>query len=273
MSALLALASAGTFGVSDFLGGRATRSASVVSVTLLTNFAGLVIALALMFVLDGEWTAQAFAWGAVAGVGGVLGLVLLYQGLADGPNRLVSPLSAVISAIAPIIAGLLLGERPGTLAILGLIIAPAAIWLVAGGDLKVTEQSRRPLAFGIGAGIGFGTFFVLLAQAPDDAGAVPLVAARIASLLVLMVVASRTRPEVPALPATGLALVAGVIDMTANGFFLWATLDGDLAVVGALTSLFPATTVLLAIAFLGERLDRKQAVGLLLAIATAALLS
>ncbi len=126
---------------------------------------------------------------------------------------------------------------------------------------------------GIGAGLGFGTFFALLAQAPDDAGAIPLLAARATSLSVLVIAALLTRPGAPAPSVIGVAAVAGALDMTANGFFLWSTLDGDLAIVGALVSLFPAPTVLLAVAFLGERLDRKQAAGLVLAIITAALLS
>ena len=82
-----------------------------------------------------------------------------------------------------------------------------------------------------------------------------------------------TRPAVPDRQVLAVAIVAGALDMTANGLFLWSTLDGDLAIVGALVSLFPATTVLLAVAFLGERLDRKQISGLALAITAAALLS
>ncbi len=178
MPALLALAAACTFGVADFLGGLCTRRAAVAAVTLTTNVTGAVIAVVLAFTIGGEWTTEAIAWGAVAGLAGLVGLVLLYQGLADGPNRLVSPLSAVIAAIVPVVVGVSLGDRPSALAIAGLGVAPVAIWLVAGGDVGMTETSRRPIALGVGAGLGFGTFFALIAQTPDDAGAVPLVAAR-----------------------------------------------------------------------------------------------
>ena len=61
--------------------------------------------------------------------------------------------------------------------------------------------------------------------------------------------------------------------MTANGLFLWSTRDGELAIVGALVSLFPATTVLLAVITLGERLTRSQVGGLAMALCAAALLS
>lgn len=273
MPALLALAAACTFGIADFLGGMATRRAAVVAVTLATNLAGGALAVVLVFTIDGAWTTPAIAWGATGGIAGLVGLVLLYQGLADGPNRLVSPLSAVIAAAVPVAVGVWLGDRPSTLAIAGLGVAPVAIWLVAGGDVRVAGASRRPLALGVGAGLGFGTFFALLAQAPDDSGAVPLVAARAASVTILVVASIVTRPGTPAPSALGVAVVAGALDMTANGLFLWSTLDGDLAIVGALVSLFPATTVLLAVVFLGERLDRKQAAGLVLAIVAAGLLA
>lgn len=273
MPALLALAAACTFGVADFLGGLATRKAAVVAVTLTTNLAGAALAIVLVFGIDGAWTPRAVGWGAVAGLAGLAGLLLLYQGLADGPNRLVSPLSAVIAATVPVVVGVSLGDRPTTLAIVGLGIAPVAIWLVAGGDIRIADTSKRPLLLGVGAGLGFGAFFALLAQTPDDAGAVPLFAARATSVTVLVVAAGVSRPRPPAPQVVVIAIVAGALDMAANGLFLWSTLDGDLAIVGALVSLFPATTVLLAVVFLGERLDRKQFAGLALAITAAALLS
>jgi uncharacterized membrane protein len=273
MPALLALAAACTFGVADFLGGLSTRKAAVVAVTLITNVAGAALAVVLVFTIDGTWTAGAIGWGAIGGLAGLVGLVLLYQGLADGPNRLVSPLSAVVAAIVPVVVGVSLGDRPGTFAIAGLALAPIAIWLVAGGDIGLAGASKRPLALAVGAGLGFGTFFALLAQTPDDAGAIPLLAARATSVAILIIAAVVTRPGTPAPSVLLVAIVAGALDMTANGLFLWSTLDGELAIVGALVSLFPATTVLLAVAFLGERLDRRQTTGLALAVTAAALLS
>ncbi len=273
MPALLALAAACTFGVADFLGGLSTRKAAVVAVTLVTNLAGAALAVLLVLVVDGAWTVQAVAWGAVAGLAGLVGLLLLYQGLAEGPNRLVSPLSAVVAAAVPVIVGVAFGDRPGLIAIVGICVVPIAVWLVAGGDIGLAGAPKRPFLLSVGAGLGFGTFFVLIAQTPDDAGAVPLLMARATSVAVLLGAAVATRPARPAPSTVAIAVIAGAFDMTANGLFLWSTLDGDLAIVGALVSLFPATTVLLAVAFLGERLDRKQTIGLVLTVAAAALLS
>jgi uncharacterized membrane protein len=216
MPAVLALAAACTFGVADFLGGVCTRRATVVAVTLTTNLAGAALAVVLVVTIDGAWTTGAVAWGAAAGLAGLIGLVLLYRGLADGPNRLVSPLSAVISAIVPVVIGVSLGDRPSTLAIAGLAVAPLAIWLVAGGDIAMTDTSRRPVLLGVGAGLGFGAFFALIAQTPDDVGAVPLLAARTTSVSILLLAALVTRPAVPTPQVLAVGIVAGALDMTAN---------------------------------------------------------
>ncbi len=273
MPALLALASACTFGVADFLGGLATRRASVAVVTLITNISGGLLALVLVVMIDGRWGGAALGWGAAGGLAGLVGLMLLYEGLAGGPNRLVSPLSAIVAATVPVVVGVATGDRPDGFAIAGLGLIPVAVWLLAGGDLRLSDASLRPVSLAVGAGLGFGAFFVLLAQTPDDAGAVPLLAARVTSVTALLVAAAIIRPSPPPLRTAGIAVSAGALDMTANGFFLWSTLDGELAIVGALVSLFPATTVLLAVVVLGERLDRRQTAGLALAIGAAALLS
>lgn len=274
MPALLALAAAAVFGAADFTGGYATRRTPVATVTLITNLVGVVVATGLVLALGGSWSTSSTAWGAAGGACGLVGLILLYRGLATGPNRVVSPLSAVVAAAIPVVVGLGAGERPGELAVVGLAITPIAIWLVAGGDLRQAQGAGRSLAIAVGAGLGFGLFFACLAQTPDDAGAVPLLTARLTSTTVLVLVmlmrGPSSRPERTDLT---IPVLAGTLDMAANGLFLWSSRGGDLAVVGALVSFYPVTTVLLAIAILGERLSRPQVVGLALALAAAAFLN
>lgn len=273
MPALLALLSAGTFGVADFLGGQSARHAHVVAVTALTNLGGGAVAVLVLAVIGGEWSTSAVLWGATSGLCGLAGLMLLYTGLAVGPNKLVSPTAAVVAAAVPVTVGVATGDRPGLLAALGLVLVVPAIWLLAGGELDVRGADREPLLLAIGAGLGFGTFFTLLAQAPDGSGGVPLLVARVASFSAVAVVVLVRRPAPPSPQWAGVALLGGSIDMVANGFFLWSTRDGDLAIVGALVSLFPATTVLLAIVFLHERLTRSQLGGLGLALLAAMMVS
>lgn len=273
MPALLALAAAAVFGAADFTGGYASRRTPVGTVTLVTNVVGVAIAASLVLVLGGSWTSATVGWGAAAGGCGLVGLLLLYFGLATGPNRLVSPLSAVVAAAIPVVVGLATGDRPSELAIVGLAVTPVAIWMVAGGDLRAASGAGRSLAIAAGAGVGFGLFFVCLAQAPDDAGAVPLLAARLTSTTLLLAAALAGRVAAPRRDELAIPALAGTLDMGANGLFLWSSIDGDLAVVGALVSFYPVTTVLLAVTVLGERLTRWQLLGLGLAVTAAAMLS
>ncbi len=273
MPALLALTAAAVFGAADFVGGYATRRTAVMTVTLISNLVGVIIAVGLVTALGGTWTPANIGWGAVGGACGLGGLVLLYLGLASGPNRLVSPLSAVLAASIPVLVGLATGDGLDQRVAVGLLLTPVAIWLVAGGDHRLEAGARRTLALAVGAGVGFGLFFTCLAQTSDDAGAVPLLAARVASTALLLLASLRHRPDRLRGNAIALPALAGTLDMTANGLFLWSSIDGQLSVVGALVNLFPVTTILLALIVLHERLSRSQAIGLTLAIGSAALLS
>ncbi len=278
MSSILALGAAAVFGVADFVGGRASARISVMTVTLISNIVGGALALLLAAVIATSWSVEAMAWGGIGGAAGLVGLLLLYHGLATGPNRLVSPVSAVVAAVVPVAVGVASGERPETLAVIGIVLTPLAVWVIADGAWQFAED-RRSLLIAIGAGLGFGTFFACLAQTPDDAGAAPLVAARAASITILIVIVlrrlqlSRSSAGRPSPDAVGLAAAAGFLDMTANGLFLWAVQDGDLAITGALVSLFPAPTVVLAVIFLNERVRPRQIAGIGLALLAAALLS
>ena len=273
MAAVLALLAAGLFGGADFLGGVATKKASAWSVTLLAHGVGAVLVLGVQAVIGGAWSREAVIWGIVGGFAGTLGLVLLLDALARGQFQLISPLSALTGTIVPVAVGLLRSESPSTLGWVGLTIALPAVWLLTGGATATRPTEVRPLVQAVLAGLGFGLFFVALAQTPDGAGAVPLVAARLSSVPFLAVVAAITTG--PVLPRTGRVHAAGsgMLDMTANGLFLLATRTGQLAVIGALVALYPASNALLARTFLGERLLGSQKLGFALTIAAAALLS
>ncbi len=274
MPALLALTAAAFSGTADFVGGYATRRTPVLTVTLISNVVGVTMALGLVVVMGGAWTPAGIGWGAVGGACGLLGLLFLYLGLAGGPNRLVSPLSVVLAAAIPVAFGLATGDHVDQRVVTGLLLAPFAIWLVAGGaatsraghETRCASPSERVWASDCSSPV--------LAQTPDDAGPRCL--------------SSRLEPPRPPFSscrrfdsgptefrgrAIGLPVLTGVLDMTANGLFLWSSLDGDLSVVGALVSLFPVTTILLALAVLHERLSRSQAIGLGLAVGSATLLS
>ncbi|MDQ4095936.1 MAG: DMT family transporter [Actinomycetota bacterium] len=274
MAVVLALLASITYGSADFLGGLFTRRVGVLTVVLVSQAMGtLLLALALPFFLDQEYSVDAVAWGAAAGIAGAAGVTMLFRGLARGRMSVVAPTTGTIAAALPVVVGLLAGERPAPLALVGVALALAAVALVSasehGSETESPSGERRPsgLPEALGAGTSFGLFFVLLDNAGDAAGLWPLVGARASSLTImtLAVLVARAAFKPPPGTLVGIA-VAGVLDVAANLFYLLATQRGLLALVAVLTSMYPATTVLLARIVLKEKLTRVQMVGLVFAL-------
>ena len=223
-----------------------------------------------MWFVPSDPTAADVAWGAAGGVAGGLGVMLFYRALATGVMSVVAPVTAVTGAVVPVAAGLLLGERPGALALTGVVIAIAAVALLAreapGERERPTSGAGRAFVLALGAGLGFGAFFVLLDRTGDDAGLWPLVASRSTTFLLMVAIAAITaRSVLPPRDARAASIGTGVLDMSANVLFLLANREGLLALVAVITSLYPASTIALAQVFLGERLARHQIVGIALA--------
>lgn len=209
LTAVLSLGGALVYGAADFLGGLAARRLGAVVATAVAAISGLVVLGAALPVLGGEWSPEAVAWGAVSGVTGALAISLLYASLAIGPMSILSPLTALVSAITPLAWGTLVGgERFGPLAAWALGLALVAVVLVGFvPERGAVRPSARGLAFAIGSGLAIGAFYIMISQTPDDSGIVPLVLNRVvnAGLMlavfgVLVLLARRSSPA-PALAA------------------------------------------------------------------------
>jgi uncharacterized membrane protein len=284
VAALLALVSSVFWGVADFVGGLASRRSTPLQTLALTTPAGFVVVVPVALLLGGSVSGSAL-YGVVAGVFGALGILLLYAALTLGPMGVVSPISAVLGAAIPVIVGLGRGERPGAAAYVGMALAVVAIVTVGLEPTAPTDDashqrvSARALLLAICAGLGIGLFFAIIALGPSDAGLWPIVFARGTSSVILVVlgVVVALRSKTPVMPVStsvrGQAITAGVLDVTANAFYLVATQTGLLSVVAVLGSLYPAATVVLARLVLAERLRPMQKVGMVTAIAAAALLA
>lgn len=126
----------------------------------------------------------------------------------------------------------------------------------------------------VGSGLAFGLNFVLIDQAPTEAGLWPLVFARVsATVLVLVIAAVSGHLVLPTGVPMKLALLAGVLDTIANVAMLLALQASLLSLAGVLISLYPAGTVLLAIVVLKERVTRWQVLGMVLALAAVAMIA
>lgn len=277
MAVLLALASAAVYGTADFLGGLASRRASAFGVVVLSQAAGLLALLILLPWLGGGARPADLAWGAAAGVAGAAGLVTFFATLARGVMSVIAPVTAVTAAAVPVLVGLVSGNDIRPAAALGIVLALGAVVLVsAEGGLSALRTARpASLAPALAAGAAFGIFFVLLDRTSAESGLTPLVAARLASAcLVVLVARAGGRSLRVGRPVLPLVLLSGVGDMSANALFLLATqLPGPLAITGVLASLYPVSTVVLAQLLLRERLACAQLAGLATAVAAVVLIT
>lgn len=284
MAAVLALVSAALYGAADFLGGLAARRAPVIPVVTLAQGTGVALLLALVPLLPPASPSIAdLSWGAAAGLAGGAGVAWLYRALAIGTMAIVAPVTAVAAVAIPVAVGLILGERPGALTLIGIITALLSIVLVSQqpaeggteGTPADTAVLRMPRGVGIAllSGVAIGLFYLCLARTGPDAGLWPLVAARVASTSVFAVGTVATGASLRLSPrALTLATVGGALDVAANALYLLAARRGALAVVVTLVSLYPASTVVLAKLFLGERFSRVQAAGIACALAAVLLI-
>ncbi len=260
------LASAATWGVADFSGGLATRRTPVLTVTLLSQMAGLILLVLLALArMEDLLSFPDIAWGAAAGIAGLIGLLGLYRAMAIGQMGIAAPVTAVLAAGLPVVVGAFTQGLPDLVHFTGFALALAGIWLIS----RPQQGSGRPAGLGLAifSGLSFGCFFIFIAQVESSAVFWPLVVARAASIA-LMIALLMTRQKLvrPPKSALWLILVAGVMDAGGNAFFVLSEQAGRLDVASTLASLYPATTVLLALLVLKEKIEGWQNVGMVLAL-------
>ncbi|WUI29242.1 DMT family transporter [Mycobacterium sp. NBC_00419] len=278
MGVLLALAAAIGYGVSDFVGGIASRRVAALRVVLISYPVAMVMLGVLAVVVGGTISTPAVVWGLLCGVSQAFGVWWFYAALGSGPISVVSPLTAVLVAGVPVGVGLALGERPGVIAGVGTVLALIAVVLVSreatDGDVSLHRFTKTVAWLTIGSGLAFGLNFVLIHQAPVDAKMWPLFFARISATAIVLTVAAFTGNfRAPQGVAMRLALAAAVLDAVSNVAMLLALQASMLSLAGVLMALYPAATVLLAIVVLRERVTRWQVAGMVLALAAVAMIS
>lgn len=290
LTAVFGLTGALVFGSADFLGGLAAKRISAMRVTALSAATGLVALLITTAFVGGTWSPSALVWGALSGVSGSLAIALLYASLAIGPMSILSPLTAVLGAVVPMVWGLLTGDRFAPVGYAALALALVAIVLVGFVPEKgAVRASIRGLLLASGSGILIGAFLIFIHQAPNDSGVIPLVMNRAASSSIMFAtigilawVRGRRSADDPSgaergragwVPGLPLALACGVVDAVGNALLLIGLRLGDLSVMSVLTAMYPAGTIILAAIVLKERIAPVQWAGLILAIAAAGMLA
>ncbi len=235
-------------------------------VVLVAQLVGMALA-AIFFAIRGEPLPALtdVGWAIAAGIAGSIGLTSLYHGLATGRIATVAPLTGILAAAIPVLAGWVLQGTPAAIQVIGILLAVVAVVLVS---TSADPQGDRPsgLRFGLLAGAGFGLFNVCASRFTDGSVFGPLVVVRLveAAAVSIVIVVAR-RPWRLRRPVVGIAAAVGIGDMAGNAFFILAAQAGRLDIAGVLSSLYPVTTIILATVVLHERVTRSHAVGIVLA--------
>jgi drug/metabolite transporter (DMT)-like permease len=265
---VLALCAAASWGSADFLGGVSTKRLPILTVSAVSQFAGLLFAGAIVLTagaaMPGERT---LVIGLAAGVGGGVGLAALYSGLAIGPMGVVAPIAA-LSAVVPVAVGLTRGERPAAIQLVGVALALVGVVLATRHRDETGDRAHpRAVAFAVVAALFIGLMIALLDEAGGDSPAWTVLMVRVGALSLLSIALVVRRPPF-AMRRSQLGTLAtvGVLDNGANLMFVVAAQHGLLSLIAVLASLYPVTTVLLARVALHERLSRIQIAGIAMAL-------
>jgi drug/metabolite transporter (DMT)-like permease len=276
VTVILGLLAALSYGVADFAGGIAARRRNAFTILTCSYPVGALLMLAMLPFFPGHLSWHVASFGFLGGLSGMLGVTVMYTLMVTQPMNVISPVTAVLAAVVPVVVGVGIGERPAVAAWFGIALGGVAVVLCSrtGEDNPHGPIAARVLGLALLSGCGFGLYFVFLARAGDGAGLWPLVISRISSSILILPLAAQ-RHAFGKIGGSTLAITAaaGALDASANMFFLLATHTGLLSLAGVLVALYPAVTVLLAVGVLREHTSTLQRVGLATAAAAVVLIT
>ncbi len=288
LTVTLGLLGALLYGAADFVGGYATKRLHALVVTGFVALTGLLVMGVISLAMSDQWSVESALYGGISGVTGLAAIGLLYACLARGPMSILSPATAILSALVPMTWGFAMGEQLSAWAYPALALALIAVVLVG---IVPDDNAARPtltaLLMAIGSGVLIGAFYILIDLAPDDSGITSLVANRVVQTVLVLAILVVFLPlrgkkalvkevDLGGLPWKRLVWVmvaGGVFDALANVAVLVGLRIGEIAVVSVLTALYPAGTIALASILLHERIQKVQWVGLVLALIASGMLA
>src|SRR3954471_3692431 len=270
---ILALCSACVWGSGDFCGGRAAARIDPLQVLALSAMSGILM-LACLVLATGEHVRvdASLAWAAIGGFCTAVGIVALYRGLSIGSAATVAPMAAVTAALLPVVYGVITAGMAPATPLAGVGPALIGIFMVARAAPR-SAASRAGMRLGLIAGVGFGSFMVIIARAAHDQTFLPLAVARTVMLAGAIVLLLARGTPVPRLTASPIALAAGVLDAGGTALYLLAQHYVRLDVAAVLSSLYPAATVMLSRLIIAEPVTRTQWIGAVVCVAAVALIA
>lgn len=277
VAVLLALLTALTYGVANYLGPLLSRRLPLAAVLLGGQAAALLGAAALTagsaglagFRIGGRALVLALAAGCVNGGA----LAMFTKAGQVGDLSVVAPIGSTGAAV-PVLVALVSGERPGPVALVGIPVALVGITFAARRPPTGGDSGRVAVAWALASALAFGGFLTVFAAAAGYGAGGALFWSRLSLLLSTTAVVGLLRPPMRA-PLRSLlpAAVPGLLLVLGTFAYGEATRRGLLAVVSVIATLSPVVTVGLALVVLRERLGRAQRVGVLVALVGVVLLA
>lgn len=241
---------------------------------MLAALSGMVVLVACTLLWGEGFPSRAsIFWGAMAGAAGALGMAALYRALSMGHTASVAPTSAITCAALPVVFGMLTAGLPKFTQLGGFMLAFIGIWLVSKSPSASERTFREGMMLGFLSGIGFGGFFIFIAQVDQGQVFAPILIARTVTLCIALLMLRLRRIPLPALTSNPIAILAGVLDTGGNVFYLLATQYTRLDVSAMLSSFYPAGTVILATVILKEKVSLAQWAGATLCLLAAGLIT
>ena len=274
MGAVLGGLTSLAIGFSDLFIMRIAGRNHVVTVVIMVVGAALGVGLLGLLVIDSEFIARDVGYGAIGGVGMMVGIIFYFRAMLVASAGVVTPLVAVQTALWPLGYDVLVdGTRPAALVWIGVVVAIVSLLLTTiAPDLEGRVGAGVRLALISGTGFGVGVMFSGLGS--EESGMWVLVANRGTSLVLALALAIvMSVPRLPVRDDLPRGLVGGVLAGLALGTYVYATQRYDLAVVGVTGSLFPAVTAYLMYRFLDHPLRWWQGIGIAGALTGTALIA
>lgn len=261
------------WGTGDFTGGLATRGRNPYHVLALASLTGMIcLGIAAVLRVESWPNVVTGLWSAGAGISGGIGIAALYKGLSVADAAVVSPPSAVIGAVLPVVVGAALHGRLSANEWGGIGAGLVGIWLVTGGSVSGWASGAAGLRYAVPAGIGFGGFFVFIAQAPNGQVFAPLVVAKAVAVGLALLVVTIQGLGLPSLANHRMALLAGILDASGNVLYLLAAQLTRFEIAAVISSMAPGATVILAALVSRQAVSNSQKIGVTVCLIAIALI-
>jgi len=277
---LFGLSAALSWGAADFLARYSSRNIGAYRTLFFMQAAGFLSASLYIMCTQESAAAVARAADAHAGLAVFLGaasglsMLAFYSALEKGTLSLVAPIASSYPALTVLLA-YASGERLTRLRLAGVALTLCGVVLASMGHATATDAVRETVVarrrldpgvwLAIASSAGFGvTYWALGFHAIPAWGGIGTVWIQRISTLVWLGAAAVPMGRSLAPPAGSGWWLVGVVGVLDAGGFLLSNLGFQREQVGVVTvlgSLFGAVTLILAFAILGERLSRRQWVG------------